>query len=247
MTYKKLIALPFMLLASIESTQAGSYPPSLTNLFPSGPNAPSSADFTFDSRGLTISVKQNGANYTLTATGNGNLTFYSPGNTNTYAGTQTSYKLTANFDAHGNFIASADDELKITSHLASHPAGSSALPANHVLYDATLTSFAFNKSQGDIAFETAFKPSIWSNQFTDKLGNESVYLFDQAALSNGGHGRLTQLVDALGNGDLSPIAGMTYSNVESFAVVPLPLPAALFGAGLTTLIGLRHQRRNNSK
>ncbi|QWF70168.1 hypothetical protein KEF85_12545 [Methylomonas paludis] len=252
MTYKKFIVVPFLLLTVNESAQASSYPPSLNNLFTGKANAPSSADFAFDSRGLTVSVSGSGSSYTLTAHGTGNLTYYSPGNTTTYAGTSTSYTLTANFTQADHIISLNHGELTISSTLGLRPTaiGGVALnaPVHNLLYDAQLTGFKVGTEQGDLGFTTAFNPS-WSNQtpFTGGSQNESVYLFDQLALANGGIGRLTQLVDAFASGDLSAISNITYSNVESFAVIPLPSPVVLFGSGLTALIGLRHQRRNNSK
>lgn len=245
MRYKKLIALPILALAMIDPALAGAIP-NITAI-PALGGAPAAIDYTFDNRGLTVSLQAGGANgYVLTATGAGNFTFYGPTPGTAYSGVGTSYALTANFDSAGHFY-SAGSSLSITGALSSYPSGATA-PTSPLLYAANLVDFGINQSQSDLGFRTAFLPS-WANQplFTGGSTGELVYLFDQGGLLVSNAGLLSNLVNAFAAGDLSTVAGTSYVGAESLATVPLPLPAILFGTGLTALMGFGRQRRNGSK
>jgi hypothetical protein len=260
MKHRILIALPVINLimlapahaAVTTSSLALNTPVILPNIAqPSGlsTNTPSGYDFSFDDRGLTVSVNASGSNYVLTATGSGNFSFYGP-NTYPIPGTASSYSLTANFTSNGTFVPTGSTltiqgTLNNTSAL---PVGVTPPTPGQTLFSANLINFGFNTAQGDLGFQTQFLSS-WANQpgLTGGSSTESVYLIDQAALLDGGYGRLTELVNAIHAGDLGMVNGMVFSNTESIATLPLPLPALLFGAGLTAVFGFSSKRKISAK
>lgn len=248
MRHKKIIALPVLLMTIIDPAFSDTVAiPDITGKVLGNP--PSAKDFAFDNRNISVKVT-NGTNgaYVLTATSTAQFSFFGENTQPISSAANASYTLVANFDKDANFIASGS-RLTITGALSSV----SGLPTsvstakNTTLFDANLTSFGYNKSQGDIAFATSFLTS-WSNQAALTGGSkaESVYLFDQAALLNGGYGRLTSLVNAFDSHNLAPVVNKTYTSVQSLASVPLPLPALLFGTGLTALMGLSRKRLSHS-
>lgn len=236
MNLKQLIALPVLGMALGSSAYAGAIP--AVNSINSWPT-PQSYDFSFDNRNLTVSVANNVSGYTVTATGSGNFTFYGPSHGTAYNGTGAGYSLVANFDSSSNFVA-AGSLLTINGTLPTVP-GATGTPSG-LLYSANLTDFGVNASQSAIAFTTQFNPS-WSNQplFTGGSTGEVVYLFDDLGL-NTGHGRLSALISAVNANDLSLVDGKSYSSVRSVATVPVPLPALLFGTGLTAMLGIGRKR-----
>jgi len=149
--------------------------------------------------------------------------------------------LTANFDSASAFQGGS---LNIYGTLPSVP-GTSGTP-NGLLYSANLTAFGYDASQSAVAFTTLFNPS-WSNQpaLTGGSLGEVVYLFDQAGLASGAGayaGALGAFIEAAQGGNLSSVSGETFTGVRSIATVPLPLPAVLFGTGLTALLGVGRKR-----
>ena len=206
-------------------------------------------DYSFNNRGIDVSVApKNGGGYTLTATSSGNINFYQNQSQVSTMGTGTGYKLTANFDASSNFVATGST-LTITGSL-DNPLGGTGDYTDTTLYSAKLTDFGTDKSSAEIAFKTDFTGSTaWSNQvkFTGGSKGEVVYLFDQVGLNNGGHGRLSSLINALDSNNLSKVNNLHFTGIESIASVPLPLPIILFGTGLTALIGLGRKRLNTTK
>jgi hypothetical protein len=244
MKFKQIIALPILGLALGNLAYAGQVP----TINPiNGFTVPKDIDYSFNNRGLNVSVASVAGGYQLTASGTGNFTFYGQTPASSYSGTTsgTGYLLTANFDSASNFVPTGS-KLNIYGSLGTTPPGSSGTPSG-LLYDANLTNFGYDASQAAIAFVTLFNPS-WSNQplFTGGSTGEVAYLFDQVGLT-GGYGRLSGLTSALQAGNLAGVAGKTFRGVESIATVPLPLPVVLFGTGLTALMGLGRQRRNNAK
>lgn len=252
MKYKKLIALPILGLALSNLANAGQVP--IINSISSSNNGasfavPLATDFSFNQRNLSVSVAATGTGYQLTAIGapSSNFTFYgwTPGSA--YSGTTSGsgYSLTANFDIAGAFVPTGS-KLTVTGSLSTAPVGSVGA-ASGLLYDADLTDFGFNAAQADIAFKTKFNPS-WSNQplFTGGSAGEVIYLYDQIGLASG-RGNLSALTRALAAGNLGSVAGQTFSRIESIATVPLPLPAVLFGTGLTALIGFTRKRLSVGK
>jgi hypothetical protein len=242
MKHKKLLALPVLCLAMSGQAQAAATLPALTPI--SGlTGAPNSADWSFYNRSVNVSVASNGASgYTLTATGAANFSFYAPNYSATYAGTASSYVLTANFDSTGHFVAGSGNELKIVGSLASTqaPAGAS-FPGT--LFDASLTAFGYDSAHQTIGFNTAFDSSSWATNnsaFTGGSTAETVYLFDPAFLAHGTSGSWNTLVTAFANQDLGSLAGKSFVASE-VAAVPLPLPAVLFGTGLTALFGFKRR------
>ena len=249
MKIKQIIAFSLLGLALANTANAGLVPTTIDPI--SGVSTiPLAIDWRFSDRGLTVSVAStiNGG-YQLTATGAGNVTLNGPSpDTASYAGTlsgTSGYSLTANFDSSSHFV-STGSLLTITGKLASAPVGSIGDPTvtgGLLLYSANLTSFGTDASQAAIAFNTEFNTS-WSNQpmFTGGSKGEVVYLFDQVGLGTG-YGRLSSLISALGASNLSSVVGKNYTAIESIATIPLPLPAVLFGTGLTALLGLGRKRR----
>ena len=242
---KKRIALPLAVIAFSNPAHAGIIP----NIAPflSGANLPQAIDYTFDNRGLTVTLQPTATGYSLVATGTGSFTFYGPNPGTAYSGTSTSYSLTANFSNSGTFLASGS-ELKITGALSTLPTGATSFPSNNVLFDANLTGFGYNPSQATIGFTTQLAPS-WADQTALTGGSlyESVYLFDRLGIaSNGQFGALSQIVSAFANNELSSVAGKQYLSVESLATVPAPLSAVLFGSGLSVMLGARRLRRNDA-
>lgn len=254
MGHKKIIALPVLFVAMTDPAFAATViNPTITSVLASG-STPSSLDFTFDNRNLSVAITSSGTGtntvYTLKASGVGQFSFYGT-SLQPIAGTlsDTSYNLVANFNYQDQFIPTGSS-LQITGALsstASLPAGVTAPTTSTLLYSASLTDFGYSVAQGDIGFKTSFLTS-WANQngLTGGSTGESVYLFDQAALLNGGFGRLTQLVNAFNGGSLAPVVGKTYTSVQSVASVPLPMPALLFATGASALMGLARKRRNRS-
>lgn len=253
MGHKKIIALPVLFVAMTDPAFAATViNPTITSVLASG-SAPSSLDFTFDNRNLSVAITSSGTGtntvYTLTASGAGQFSFYGT-SLQPIAGTlsNTNYSLVANFNYQDHFIPTGSS-LQITGALSSTatlPVGVTA-PTSTLLYSANLTDFGYSVAQGDIGFKTSFLTS-WADQggLTGGSTGESVYLFDQAALLNGGFGRLSQLVNAFNGGSLAPVVGHTYTSVQSVASVPLPMPALLFATGASALMGLARKRRNHS-
>lgn len=237
MNYKQLLAVPVLGLALGGSAYAGAIP-NLGSI--DGFQVPQSYDYSFDNRRLTVSVASSESGYTLTATGTGNFSFYGPTNGTSYLGNGSSYSLVANFDSASNFVASGS-LLTINGALPTVP-GTTGTPSG-LLYSADLTAFGTNAGQAAIAFRTDFNTS-WSNQpvLTGGSTGEVVYLFDDLGL-NTGAGRLSALINAVSAHDLGSIAGNSYTSVRSIATVPVPLPAVLFGTGLTALLGIGRKRR----
>ena len=243
MKYKQLITLPILCLALSQVSNAGQVPiiSSINNFA-----VPTAQDYSFNDRAVSVSVAPKaaaGPGYTVTATGTGNVTFYGVTPATSFAGstTTTGYSLTANFSAAGQF-ETAGSILNINGTLSSQPLGSTGSPTG-VLYSANLTGFGTNPNQAAIGFTTQFNPS-WSNQalLTGGSTGEVVYLFDQVGLNNGGHGRLSALINAIQANNLASLNGKTFTGVESIATVPVPLASVLFGTGLTALIGLGRKR-----
>ena len=243
MNYKQLITLPILGLVMSQSSFAGQVPiiSSINNFA-----VPTAQDYSFNDRALSVSVASKatpGTGYTVTATGTGNITFYGVTPATSFAGstTTTGYSLTANFSATGQF-ETTNSILNITGTLNRQPTGSTGTPSG-VLYSANLTGFGTNPNQAAIGFTTQFNQS-WSNQslLTGGSSGEVVYLFDQVGLNNGGHGRLSALINALQTNNLASLNGKTFTGVESIATVPLPLASILFGTGLTALFGLGRKR-----
>lgn len=244
MKYRHIIAIPVLGLALGNTANAG-YMPSIEAI---GTFVqPKAIDWQFDQRNLSVKVTTaTSGGYDLTVTGTNNFTFGLPSESKSYAGTATSYLLTAHFTSGSVFDSGS---LNINGKLASNPTGAiGSATSNTLLYSADLTDFGFNSNQASIAFKTSFNDS-WSNQskFTGGSPGEVVYLFDQIGLSNGGHGRLSSLINALDNQDLSLVAGKTFVGVESIATVPLPLPAVLFGTGFAAMLGFGRKGRGNAK
>jgi hypothetical protein len=241
MKFKQIIALPILGLALGNLAYAGQVPTiNPINGFP----VPLAIDYSFNNRSLNVSVTTVSGGYQINATANGNATFYGLTPASSYSG-NAAYLLTANFDAASNFVP-AGSTLNIYGSLGTTPPGSTGTPTG-LLYDANLTNFGYDTNQAAIAFKTLFNPS-WSNQplFTGGSLGEVVYLFDQVGLSTG-YGRLSELTSALQAGNLGSVAGKTFNGVESIATVPLPIPALLFGTGLTALMGFGRQRRSHAK
>ena len=244
MKIKQIIALALLGLALANTANAGLVPTTISKI-DGVSTIPLAIDWRFSDRGLTVSVAAVNGGYQLTATGAGNVTLNGPSpDTASYAGTLTGpsgYSLTANFDSNSKFV-STGSLFTITGTLASAPVGSTGTPTG-TLYSANLTSFGTDANQAAIAFNSVFNTS-WSNQpmFTGGSKGEVVYLFDQVGLETG-YGRLSALISALGANNLGSVAGKSYTAIESIATVPLPLPAVLFGTGLTALLGLGRKRR----
>jgi len=241
MKFKQIIALPILGLALGNPAYAGQVP----TINPiNGFTVPQSDDFSFNNRNLNVRVTSVAGGYQINATGSGSTTFYGETPASSYSGT-TAYSLTANFDSASNFVPTGST-LNINGSLDTTPPGSTGTPSG-LLYDANLTNFGYDASQAAIAFTTLFNPS-WSNQplFTGGSTGEVAYLFDQNGLRTG-HGSLSGLINALQAGNLGNAIGTNYRGVESIATIPLPLPAVLFGTGLTALMGLGRQRRSNAK
>ena len=246
MSCKKFIVLPVLLLAMSDLASAGVYPsfnPNLGGLGSSGPNA---LDYTFDQSGLSGSFTgTSGTGWTLSVTGSGPSAFYTPGVSNVYTVTApvsgNSYQLTAYFNAAGNF---QNGTLDIYGTVSGTPAGTTAQAPGQELLKANLTGFGYNASQAVIGFTTQFQSS-WANQpaFTGGSGGDVVYLFNQGGISTG-FGVLSHLITEFSTGTFS---NTSFVNAESLAAVPLPLPAVLFGTGLTALMGFARQRRNHLK
>ena len=240
---KQIIALSLLGLALANTANAGLVPTTISKI-DGVSTIPLAIDWRFSDRGLTVNVAAVNGGYQLTARGAGNVTLNGPSpDTASYAGTLTGtgYSLTANFDSNSQFV-STGSLFTITGNLASAPVGSTGTPEG-LLYSANLTSFGKDASQAAIAFTTVFNDS-WSNQpmFTGGSKGEIVYLFDQVGLGTG-YGRLSALISALGANNLGSVVGKNYTAIESIATVPLPLPAVLFGTGLTALLGLGRKRR----
>lgn len=250
MKFKQLIALPILGLALGNVAHAGAVP-----LFSSitGNNGtmvkPLDIDYTFNNRGLTVAVAPDvaGGGYTLHATGNGNTNFFqNSSGVATSSTVSSSYALTAHFNSSSHFVA-AGSLVTINGALIDALGGTGT--HNGLLYSADLTDFGYDNLNGSMGFTTFFNdPAAWSNQskFTGGSTGEVLYLFDQVGL-NTGHGNLSALTAALAGGDLSVLGTSTFSPIQSIATVPLPLPAVLFGTGLTALMGLGRKRRNNAK
>ena len=254
MNLKQLLAIPLLGFSLSNVTYAGLTP--LLSSINSDNNAasanfpkPIDIDYSFNNRGLDVSVapKIGGGGYTLTATNAGNINFYQNKAGVSSSGTGT-YTLKANFDTTGTFNKNGSS-LTITGSLNDTlgGTGSTSSPTTK-LYSAQLTDFGTDASTAEIAFKTSFNAS-WSNQkkFTGGSTGESVYLFDQVGLNNGGHGRLSSLINALNTKNLASVSNQHFVGIESIASVPLPLPIVLFGTGLTALIGLGRKRLNATK
>jgi len=241
MRYKKIIALPILLQAMGAPAMAGVIPSFTPNV--SG-SAPSTLDYTFDQNGLNGSFTKTGSGWTLSVSGTDPSAFYTPGLTNisnVYTVNGSSYSLIANYNASGVF---QNGSLNINGTVSGTPAGAAAQTTSEELLKASLTGFGYNAAQATIGFTTQFQAS-WADQkpFTGGSGGDVVYLFNQGGVSTG-FGNLSGLISEFSSGVFS---ATSFTNVESLAAVPLPLPAVLFGTGLTALMGFGRQRRNNPK
>lgn len=253
MNLKKL-ALPVLVVAaSVGTANAAIVPTNITPIVTNTgatANVPTTKDYFFLDNGLTASVNYNvSGGYTLTVLGKGNMNFMAPNGTlpgTAYSSTLASFYLTANFTQAGVFQA-AGSGLTITG-LLNTPSGlpSGVTPVHNPLYSANLTGFGYNFAQDDIAFTTQFNPS-WSNQpvITGGSTGESVYLGTTAGWNaSNGTGPLAGILTAFQNHDLSQATGQYYTGFGAITVVPVPMPAVLFGTGLTALLGMRRQRRS---
>ena len=253
MKIKQLLTIPLFGLTLTNAAFAGLTP--ILSSINSDNNAnsanfskPIAIDYSFNNRGLDVSVATKpGGGYILTATSAGNINFYQNSSNVSTMGSGKGYTLTANFDKNSNFITTGSS-LTIVGTLNSTLGGTGTAQKSTNLFSANLTDFGTDASTAAIAFKTKFNPS-WSNQikFTGGSTGESVYLFDQVGLNNGGHGRLSSLIAALNAHNLGSIGNQHFVGIESIASVPLPLPVLLFGSGLTALIGLRRKRLNATK
>jgi hypothetical protein len=247
MRYKKIIALPVLLLAMSDLASAGVYPSFNPNLGAVNTSAgPNTLDYTFDQTGLNGSFTNSGTGWTLNVTGSGPSAFYVPGVSNVYTVTAPvsgpNYQLTASFDSTGHFQTG---KLDIYGTVSGTPAGSVPQAAGQELFGANLYAFGYNASQATVGFLTQFDKTTWGGQnlFTGLSGGDVVYLFNQGGVATG-FGPLSQLISEFTTGHFS---NTSFVNVESLAAVPLPLPAVLFGTGLTALMGFARQRRNHPK
>ncbi len=237
MNYKQLLTVPVLGLALGGSAYAGVIP-NVNSI--NGWPTPQSYDYSFDNRDLTVSVLNDGSGgYSVTASGSGGFTFYGPSNGNAYSGSGSAYSLVANFNSSSVF---QNGLLTINGSLPAIPS-TTGTPTG-LLYSANLVGFGYDASQSAIAFRTQFNPS-WSNQpvLTGGSLGEVVYLFDMAGLS-GGYGNLEELISAVQVGGLGGVVGSNFVGVRSIATVPVPLPAVLFGTGLTALLGIGRKRRS---
>lgn len=250
MSYKTIIALPVLVFAMGEAAYAGQvipdFSPVLSTTTGSG-SIPTTQDYTFDQSGLSGALSQSGTGWTLTVSSTAGSVgaFYAPNYANlnsptVYTVTNEAYTLTANYSTNGTFTGG---KLEIDGTVSGTPAGTTA-PTSSVLLTADLTKFGYNANQATIGFLTTFTGG-WADQpvFTGGSSGDVVYLFNQGGLANG-LGVLTPLINQFATGNFS---ATTFANAESLAAVPLPMPAVLFGTGLTALMGFARQRRNISK
>lgn len=254
----KIIALP--LLAMIASAPAYATNPILSKLdvIPGlNGGVPAAQDYTFSDYGLNLNLSQNpNSGYTLTLSNsipNSYISFDLLQNANISA--YGNYSLTANFNSNGAF---ENGNAQIIGQLVAGsilPAGAS-LPTSTTLYAASLTSFGVNDNfygdnQYTLGFGTQFLPS-WATQniFTGGSAGEVIYLFPSAL--NTPFSVLKDLADAFSTpGGLATLSsGSAYTlsqNVNAITSVPLPMPAVLFGTGISALIGFGRRNRNPGK
>lgn len=254
MSYKKIFVLPALALAIVAPAHAAN--PVLATLdgIPSlGGAIPLNQDYTFSNNNLNAQLTAYGSGYALNV-------YNSPANTavtfdllqKVEISATANYSLTAYFDSSNHFQSGT---LSITGSLNpgyTLPAGATA-PTSSVLYAANLTNFGYNdningNNQYAFGFQTQFTDS-WANQiaFTGGSTGEVVYLFGNVL--NSPNSPVRGLVDAFNTPNglallLGSASSYNISNsVNSLATVPLPLPALLFGAGLSTLFGFGRKRR----
>ena len=257
MSYKKIFVLPALALAIGAPAHAANPVLGSLDAIPNlGGAIPLNQDYTFSNTNLNAQLTTYGSGYALNV-------YNSPANTavtfdllqKSEISATANYSLTAYFDSSNRFQSGS---LTITGSLNpgySLPAGATA-PTSNVLYAANLTNFGFNDNiNGDnqyaFGFQTQFTDS-WANQiaFTGGSSGEVVYLFGNVL--NSSSSPVRGLVDAFNNPNgLALLLGSAASynignSVNSLATVPLPLPAVLFGAGLTALMGLGRQSRKPS-
>jgi len=155
MKYRQIIALPLLGLAFGGLAQAGALPllSSINNS-----NAPLltplDIDYTFNNRGLNVSVAKNNPSggYTLTAIGAGNVNFYQNSSASATSSTSapTSYNLTAKFDANSHFVSSGSS-LTITGTLSSNLGGTGT--ATGTLFSANLTDFGYDATKAELGLK----------------------------------------------------------------------------------------------
>jgi hypothetical protein len=238
---KKLLALPVVLLAMGQSAQAADVIPYFTDLAGLQNNT---TDYTFDQSGLSGTFAQSGTSWTLNLTGNGNSAFYAPNGAGTgintvYTVPSSAYTLNATWDAatkafQGGFIT-------IDGTPSAQVPGVSASSNFQHLYHGTLNSVSVSSNQAAIGFSVSFNNDAWTSQvgFTGG-GGDAAYLFTPGGVASG-VGPLSSLINELQTGQFT---NLNIKNVESLAAVPLPLPAVLFGTGLTALMGIARKRKN---
>ena len=198
---------------------------------------PSYQDNTIFDPNLVGTFRKTANGYALMVAGQGGFGLFGPTPTQAaihpaWTGTQSQFFLVANFSNSGTFIPTGS-ELLIKGELTNIPAGTNP-DKNSLFFDANLTSFGYNASQGDIGFTTQFKSS-WANQPTLTGGSlgESIYLVDGGLFS--GHGALSPLISAFQSGNLGSVAGHYVYPLNSIAILPLPAPISLFLGGLTAI------------
>lgn len=243
---KRILALSVLVLAMAQPAVAQI--PNLTSVttstgVPLGvPNT--TADYTFDQSGLNGSFTgSSGTGWTLSVSGTNNTgAFYTPGSSTPISTlTGSTYSLSAVFNNAGVLQSGS---LAIN--------GSISGGVNQLLLSESLTGFGVNASQASVGFSTQFTGGLYdAPQYTGGSLGDVTYLFDQGGVYTGS-GVLSNLIgefqSAWGGNTNAFVAVNSFSgNVSSLAAVPLPLPAILFGTGLTALMGLgRRQRRNQA-
>ena len=263
MIYKQILALPVLALAIAEPTYAVTTAVASgfnVNLATAGATPGATRDFTFDQAGLTANFAGVSGGYQLTVTGTGPGVFATPNYvansipaSQIYTVAASVYNLTANFTSVGVFTGGS---LIISGTPSGSPTGANsytnyASGSTYNLLTESLTGFGYNASQAAIGFQTDWSKSTpsWGTQnvFTGNAigtsNGDATYLFNQGGLGTG-EGPLSALINEFATGNFQPLT--INGNIESIAAVPLPLPAVLFGTGLTALMGLGRQRRNQA-
>jgi len=238
---KKLSTLPLILLALGQPAFADVIP-GFTSLPGLGGVPSSSLDYTFDQSGLHGSFTgSSGTGWTLNVSGTGVGAFYTPNHSAEYTVNNSTYALNATFSAQGAFQGGS---VTINGTLSGYPAGVTAPTTGEALYAANLYNFGYSAAQAAIGFDTTFTAS-WANQpvFTGGSAGDVLYLFNQGGVSTGS-GALSGLINEFVTGNFKALT--ISNNFESLAAVPLPMPAVLFGTGLTALMGFARKRRNQA-
>jgi hypothetical protein len=247
----KLIALPLMVMAMADTASAASGNSVIPSFSVGNLQISAPLDYTFDQTGLNGSFTKSGTDWTLNISGTGTGAFYipsglsaaNPGVAGVDTITNSAYNLNATFDALGNFTGGT---ATIGGTLASQVSGVNASTGYTYLYSATLDSMKLDPTEAAIGFGTTFQANGWSSQslFTGGSSGDVIYLFNQGGVLTG-VGPLSGLINQFLTGHFAAISSFS-GNVESLAAVPLPMPAVLFGTGLTALLGLGRKRRNQA-